>query len=147
MCWYSAEHSGQQLERAEAGQRLVVRKMHCGSSWVVKESDLNSKSPAPVCLLDGTRALLRPTEFEQNLLQVGAEPGIVFRMRGNTRRDVFEFEDGRQIEVNRLPEGLIFDVLMVPGSEHLSDVLKRNEKTDEEESVFARLRRSFQSVT
>src|SRR4051794_37306985 len=62
MCWYSAAHSGQELQQAEVGQRLGVRKMHSGACWVVKETEIQSTRPAPVCLLDGTKALFRPTE-------------------------------------------------------------------------------------
>jgi len=141
MCWYSVEHSGQELSQAEAGQRLAVRKMHSGHSWVVKESDLEQSRPSPVCLLDGTRALFRPTETEQALTQIGTESEAVFRMTGKTRRDVFELHDGRQIAVDDLPAGLIFDVLMVPGKEHLSGVLNaqsEREPTDDHESVPTR---------
>ena len=144
MCWYSAEHSGQNLLQAETGQRLAVRKMHSGRCWVVKESDVEKTAPAPVCLLDGTQAVLRPTEPEQVSLQTGAEPQVVFRMRGKLKRDVFEFQDGRQIEIDKLPAGLIFDVLLVPGREHLSGVLQpapEREQVEEDEPVLARLRR------
>jgi len=146
MCWYSAEHSGQKLSQAEAGQRLGVRKMHSGHCWVVKESDLEKKCPAPVCLLDGTRTLFRATETEQTILQLGAEPEAVFRMTGKLKRDIFEFQDGRQIEVDQLPAGLIFDVLLVPGREHLSGVLKpqtAGEQTHHDEPVLARLPNLF----
>jgi len=39
------------------------------------------------------------------------------------KRDVFEFFDGRKITLGDLPAGLIFDVLVIPGSEQLSTVL------------------------
>jgi hypothetical protein len=67
-----------ELLQAEAGQRLSVRKMHPGRCWVVKGSDLEKKCPAPVCLLDGTRALFRPTETEQTILQLGASRRLCF---------------------------------------------------------------------
>jgi hypothetical protein len=148
MCWYSAAHSGQELLKAEVGQRLGVRKMHSGASWVVKENELQNNRPAPVCLLDGTKALFRPTEAEQAILQTGSEPEAVFRMTGRSKKDVFEFQDGRQIEVNQLPTGLIFDVLLVPGREHLSGVLNpppqtEREEADDYEPVLARLRHLF----
>jgi hypothetical protein len=144
MCWYSAQHSGHDLEQAEAGQRLAVRKMHCGANWVVKEKDREAASPAAVCLMDGTRAVFRPTEIEQSQLRLSAEPEAVFRMvKGSSRRDLFEFADGRQIEVDQLPPGLIFDVLMVPGKEGLSDVLNapEPERVPEHEPIFMALRR------
>jgi len=150
MCWYSAAHSGHELEQAEVGQRLGVRKMHSGASWVVKESELGSSRPAPVCLLEGTRALFRPTEPEQAILQTGSEPEAVFRMLSQPKRDVFEFQGGRQIDVNHLPTGLIFDVLLVPGREHLSGVLTPPQQTEieqaeENEPVLGRLQRLFES--
>jgi hypothetical protein len=68
-------------------------------------------------------------------------------MTGRSKRDVFEFRDGRQIEVNQLPTGLIFDVLLVPGREHLSGVLNppqaEREEAEEYEPVLARLRHLF----
>jgi hypothetical protein len=129
MCWYSAAHSGQELLQADVGQRLGVPKMHSGACWVVKEGELEMSRPAPVCLLDGTRALFRPTETEQATLQIGSEPEAAFHTRGHSKRDVFEFQEGRQVEVNQLPTGLILDVLLVPGSEHLSGVLNpQNER-------------------
>jgi hypothetical protein len=147
MCWFSAVHSGQELLQAEVGQRLVVRKMHSNFSWVVKASELEKNRPSPVCLLDGTRALFRPIETEQTVLQTGSEPEAVFRMTGRSKRDIFEFQDGRQIEVNQLPAGLIFDVLLVPGREHLSGVLNPpqtvREEADDYEPALARLRHLF----
>jgi hypothetical protein len=41
-------------------------------------------------------------------------------MLRHPKRDIFEFEDGKQITLDDLPAGLIFDVLAVPGSEQLS---------------------------
>jgi hypothetical protein len=147
MCWYSAEHVGQELLQAESGQRLCVRKMHWGDTrWVVRENDLQQKRPAPVCLLDGTRVVFRPTETEQASLQVGPDPEAVFRMLPRPKRDVFEFEGGRQIEVNQLPSGLLLDVLVVPGKEELSRLVtgaakpeREPEPVPEERSVLARL--------
>ncbi len=146
MCWYSAEHVGQALLQAEVGQRLCVRKMHWGDTrWVVREGDLQEKRPAPVCLLDGTRVMFRPTEIEQASLGAGPEPEAVFRML-RPKRDVFELEGGRQIEVNQLPSGLIMDVLIVPGKEELSTLVTQaaqpeteREPVREERSVLARL--------
>jgi hypothetical protein len=147
MCWYSAEHVGQALLQAEVGQRLCIRKMHWGDTrWVVRESDLQQNRPAPVCLLDGTQVVFRPTEAEQVSLQASPEPEAVFRMLAHPKRDVFEFTGGRQIEVNRLPSGLILDVLVVPGQEPLSTLVTRGsapeqepEPVREEKSVLARL--------
>jgi hypothetical protein len=34
-------------------------------------------------------------------------------MTGKLKRDIFKFQDGRQIEVDQLPAGLTFDVLLV----------------------------------
>jgi hypothetical protein len=147
MCWYSAERFGQEIQQAEIGQRLCIRKMHWDATrWVVRESDLEEKKPAPVCMLDGTRVVFRPTEAEQGSLQLPPEPQAVFRMLQRPKRDVFEFDGGRQIEVNQLPSGLIFDVLVVPGKEELSTLVNTEaapeqapEQVPEEEPVLARL--------
>ena len=147
MCWYSAEHFGQEIQQAEIGQRLCIRKMHWDATrWVVRESDLQQSRPAPVCMLDGTRVLFRPSETEQVSLLLKPEPEAVFRMLQHPKRDVFEFADGRQIEVNQLPSGLIFDVLVVPGKEQLSTLVTENAATEEaeqpeqtQEPVLARL--------
>ncbi len=121
MCWYSAEHAAKTLQ-AEAGQRLVIRKVH-GSSWAVQETDLQKVRPTPVCLLDGTKVLFRFPESEQP----GAtrpESEAVFRMLSKPKRDVFQFPDGRDVDVNSLPADLVFDVLEIPGKEGLSALLK-----------------------
>lgn len=122
MCWYSAEHAGQTL-KAEAGQRLVIRKVH-GSSWAVQESDLEKSRPTPVCLVDQTRVLFRFRAPEQTLSTVRGEAEAVFRMLNKPKRDVFQFSDGNEIEANNLPSDLVFDVLEIPGKEHLSAFLK-----------------------
>ena len=69
-------------------------------------------------------------------------------MLKHPRRDVFEFADRSQIALGDLPVGLIFDVLVVPGSEQLSAVLnpkteQRDEDHDEKESRLARLTAHF----
>jgi hypothetical protein len=140
MCWYSAEHVGQETLQAEIGQRLCVRKMHWDvTRWVVRESDLETKRPSPVCLLDGTRVVFRTTEAEQALLQLPPEPLAVFRMLQRPRRDVFEFAGGRTLEMNQLPPGLIMDVLVIPGKEELSTLVTMESAPEPEpEPVEAR---------
>jgi hypothetical protein len=60
-------------------------------------------------------------------------------------RDVFEFSDGKQITLGDLPAGLIFDVLVVPGSEQLSTLLElepavqHEEEEREKEPLLVRL--------
>jgi hypothetical protein len=122
MCWYSAEHAGRTLQ-AEAGQRLVIRKVH-GTSWAVQEPDLEKLGPTPVCLLDRTRVLFRFSEPEQTGSTIPAETEAVFRMLSRPKRDVFQFLDGREVDANSLPSNLVFDVLEVPGKEELSAILK-----------------------
>jgi hypothetical protein len=77
---------------------------------------------------------------------LGPEPQAVFRMLQRPKRDVFEFEDGRQIEVNQMPGGLVMDVLVVPGKEQLSTLVTMKPESQEEaeparseEPVLARL--------
>jgi hypothetical protein len=61
------------------------------------------------------------------------------------KRDVFEFSDGRQITLGDLPASLIFDVLVVPGSEQLSTLLEmkpavhHEEEEREKEPLLVRL--------
>jgi len=72
----------------------------------------------------------RPDQGPISLLRKSAgvaslrpEAEAVFRMLEHRKRDIFEFADGKQITLDDLPAGLIFDVLVVPGSEQLSAVL------------------------
>jgi len=75
--------------------------------------------------------------------------GFVFKMLRKPKRDVLEFSDGRQITLGDLPAGLIFDVLVVPGSEQLSAVLdmepavQHEEELREKEPFLARLLTRF----
>ena len=132
MCWFSVEHANH-IAEAKAGQRLGVRKVYLHSNWAVCESELEGQSPTPVCLLDGTKVLFRISEDQQSSLRLGAEAEAVFRMLRKPKRDVFEFSDGRQFTLDDLPPGVIFDVLMVPGSEHLSTFLGPEPAAQEEE--------------
>ncbi|MBV8812031.1 MAG: hypothetical protein JO033_25465 [Acidobacteriaceae bacterium] len=129
MCWYSAEHAAKTLE-AEAGQRLVIRKVH-GSSWAVQEADLQKIRPTPVCLLDGTKVLFRFPEGEQTGLITQSESEAVFHMLSKPKRDVFRFADGRDVDANSLPADLVFDVLEIPGKEDLSAMLKDGHEVTE----------------
>src|ERR1700759_3287379 len=106
MCWYSAEHIGQEVAQAEIGQRLCIRKMHWDARWVVRESDLETKWPTPVCMLDGTQVVSLPKEAEQESLQLGPEPVATFRMLQPPKRDVFEFAGGRPVALDQLPAGV-----------------------------------------
>ena len=143
MCWFSAEHVNK-IEEAKAGQRLGIKKMHWDRNWVVGETELETPRPCPVCLNDQTKVLFRFSESQQASLHFGSEAEAVFRMlkRKRPKRDIFEFADGKQITVDDLPAGLIFDVLAVPGSEQLSGVLNmepavRDEEKTEKEPLFA----------
>jgi hypothetical protein len=124
MCWYSATHADKILQ-AEAGQRLGIRKVH-GCSWAVRESDLHNARPTPVCMLDQTRVLIRYSEVQQVTLHTAPEAEVVFRMLTKPKRDVFVFDDGREVSLDSLPSNLIFDILEVPGKEDLSAVLKED---------------------
>ncbi len=136
MCWFSIEYANQ-IEEAKTGQRLGIKQMHWHSNWVVRETELDAPRPCPVCLTDRTRVLFRFSESQQASLHLGTEAEAVFRMLKRRKRDVFEFADGRKIELGDLPAGLIFDVLVVPGSEQLSTLLEmepavRHEEEEEE---------------
>ena len=123
MCWTSAEHANK-IEEAKAGQRLGIKKMNWDSNWVVRETELESPRPCPVCLIDRTKVMFRFSESQQAWLAFGPEAEAVFRMLKRPKRDVFQFSDGKQITLGDLPAGLIFDVLVVPGSEQLSTLLE-----------------------
>jgi hypothetical protein len=123
MCWFSIDR-GDEILQAEAGQRLGIREVH-GSGWVVRESDLHKQRPTPVCLIDRTTVLFRFSEPQQAKLHAAPEVVAVFRMLKTPKQDVFQFSDGREMAIDALPDGLIFDVLEVPGQENLSAVLKK----------------------
>jgi len=103
------------------------------SNWVVRETEIDTRRPCPVCLTDRTRVLFRFSESQQASLHLGTEAEAVFRMSKKPNRDVFEFSDGRKITLGDLPAGLIFDVLVVPGSEQLSTLLEMEPAVQHEE--------------
>jgi hypothetical protein len=148
MCWFSTEYADQ-IENARAGQRLGIRRMAWHSNWVVRETELDARKPCPVCLQDRTRVLFRFSEGEQASFHIGPEAEAVFRMPKKPKRDVFEFTDGKQVALGDLPAGLIFDVLVVPGSEQLSVILgmepavQREEEEREREPFLVRLLSRF----
>jgi hypothetical protein len=142
MCWFSTEYANQ-IEDAKAGQRLGIKKMDWHSNWVVRETELDAPRPCPVCLIDRTRVLFRFSESQQASLHLSTEAEAVFRMLKWPKRDVFEFSDGKRIRLGDLPAGLIFDVLVVPGSEHLSTLLDmeptvQHEQEREKEPLLVR---------
>jgi hypothetical protein len=132
MCWFSAEYANQ-VEEAKAGQRLAIRTMNWHANWVIRETELETARPCPVCLIDRTRVLFRFSESHQASLHLGSEAEAVFKMLKWPKRDIFEFGDGRQITLGDLPGGLILDVLVVPGSEQLSAILEKEAAVQEEE--------------
>ena len=147
MCWFSTDYQDK-IEQAKAGERLGIRQMHWGRNWVVRETELETPRPCPVCLKDGTRVLFRFSEDQQVSLHFGPESEAVFRMLTRPKRDVFEFADGERSRLDELPAGLIFDVLIVPGSEQLSAVLNtedpvQNDEDPEKEPFLTRLMTHF----
>ena len=148
MCWFSTEYDNQ-IEEATTGQRLGIKQMHWHSNWVVRETELDAPRPCPVCLVDRTRVLFRFSESQQASLHLSAEAEAVFRMLKRPKRDLFEFSDSRKITLGDLPAGLIFDVLVVPGSEQLSTLLEmepavqHGEEEGEKEPLLARLLARF----
>jgi hypothetical protein len=148
MCWFSAEYE-KTIEEAKAGQRLGIKQMNWHSNWVVRETELAAPRPCPVCLTDRTKVLFRFSESQQTSLHLAPEAEAVFRMLKRPKRDVFEFSDGRQITLGDLPAGLIFDVLVVPGSEQLSTILdveaflEHEEEERQKEPPLARLLTRF----
>ena len=148
MCWFSAEYTNH-IEEAKAGQRLGIRKMNWHANWVVRETELETPRPCPVCLIDRTKVLFRFSEAQQASLHFGSEAEAVFKMLKHPNRDIFEFADGREIKLADLPGGLILDVLVVPGSERLSAVLEKEaavqdkEEGEEKEGLLVRILARF----
>jgi hypothetical protein len=147
MCWFSTERADR-IEEAKAGQRLAIKRMTWHSNWVVRETEIEVSRPCPVCLIDHTRVMFRFTESQAVSFHHGFEAEAVFRMLKHPRRDLFEFTDGSQISLGDLPAGLIFDVLVVPGSEQFSAVLntepnENDEDKREKESLLDRLMAHF----
>ena len=132
MCWSSTEYANH-IEEAKTGQRLGIKQMPWHSNWVVRESEIDAPRPCPVCLIDRTRVLFRFSESEQASLHLSTEAEAVFRMLKWPKRDVFEFSDFKRITLGDLPHGLIFDVLVVPGSEQLSTLLDKEPAVQHEE--------------
>lgn len=147
MCWFSVEHA-KHIEQATAGQRLAVKNMNWHANWIIREEELEAPRPCPVCLADQTRVLFRLTESQQASLHLGSEAEAVFKMIKRPKLDIFEFPDGRHINLSELPSGLVMDVLVVPGQEELSDILDkesaaREEEETEREPFLARLLAHF----
>jgi hypothetical protein len=145
MCWFSAEYANH-VDEAKAGERLGVKSMHWHANWIVRETELDTPMPCPICLRDRTTVLFRVTEKQQAKLHLESEAKAVFKMLKYPKRDVFEFSNGKQVSLTDLPAGLIMDVLVVPGLEHLSDILE-NERMDEnvgpKETLLTRLLAHF----
>jgi hypothetical protein len=122
--------------------------MHWHSNWIVRDTELETPMPCPVCLKDRTQVLFRASEKHQAKLHIHAEAKAVFKMLKYPKRDIFELADGRQFPLGDLPAGLLLDVLVVPGTEHLSDILgSETEKAEEsrKEPLLTRLLARFQS--
>jgi len=136
MCWFSVEYE-KHVEQAKAGQRLGIRTIsrstNWHANWVVNESELESAKPCPVCLTDQTRVLFRFSESHQMLLHIDPEVEATFKMLKCPKRDIFEFADGRRMTLTDLPTGLIFDVLVVPGSERFSAVFEEKLAVEDKE--------------
>ena len=144
MCWYSAEYLKEVLQ-AEAGQRLVLRRMYNHANWAVRECDLTAERPVPVCLRCGARLVLRPSEQQTFVDQIPPDGEVVFRMLENPKRDVFEFPNGRQIEVDTLPSGLVFDVLATCDIDAPSETTQASKRP--KPSILKRLRSIFAPVS
>src|SRR5207245_10037608 len=106
--------------------------MHWDTNWVVGETELESPSPCPVCLIDQTRVLFRFSESQASL-HFGSDAEAVFRMLKRPKRDLFEFADGKQITLGDLRACLLFGLLAVPGSALLSGVMSMDPAVRPEE--------------
>jgi hypothetical protein len=147
MCWFSTDYANK-IEEAKVGERLGIKQMHWHANWVVRETEVGARHPCPVCLKDQTRVLFRFSESQQESLHFGSEAEAVFRMSKHRKQDIFEFVGGKQISLNDLPARLIFDVLVVPGSEQLSAALNtepapQGEEETQKEPLLSRLLAHF----
>src|SRR2546430_17604851 len=104
MCWLSAEHANK-VEEAKAGQRLGIKKMHWDTNWVVGETELESPSPCPVCLIDQTRALFRFSESQASL-HFGSDAEAVFCILKRPNPGLLEVSDGKPFTLCELAAGL-----------------------------------------
>ncbi len=71
--------------------------MNRHSNWVVRETELESPRPCPICLIDRTKVMFRFSESQQASLPFGPEAEAILRMLKHPNRDIFEFADGKQI--------------------------------------------------
>jgi len=115
MCWYSSKCAAPPRE-AEPGDRLALREMHGLWNWLVSEADFRAKKPVPVCLSGGSHVILRSTAKMQKKWNLAPDEKAIFRMDRKTHRDLFMIEDGREFDLNRLPAGLLLDVMSVPAA-------------------------------
>src|SRR5262249_51409383 len=131
MCWFSAEYATR-VEAAKAGQRLGIKRAYNHTNWVVLESELEARWPTPVCLLDRTRVLFRFSEDQEQRLRLGPEAEAGFRMLKRPKRDGFDFMGGKQLSWGGLPADVIFDVLVVSGSEQDSALFATEPAVEDE---------------
>jgi hypothetical protein len=103
MCWFSVEFENR-VEEAMVGQRLAIRTImrtaNWHANWVVRESELETTKPCPVCLPDQTRVLFRFSKDQQTGFQLGSEAEATFKMLKYPQRDIFEFADHRQVTLD-----------------------------------------------
>ena len=60
--------------------------------------------------------ILRPSGKMQKKWNLVPDEKAVFRMDRKTQRDLFVIQDGREFDLNRLPTGLLLDVMSVPAA-------------------------------
>ena len=161
MCDYSLGGIPNRL--AVEGERLVVHRFLTGAkglaspgnlrpqaekpfvSWGQLWSEIRRRSPArdkytpAVCIAPGARLLLREIpEPVQRQFGVGASEPVTFvqlSARAYEYRDAIRFKNGREVLLQRLPEGLQVDVLELSSGD--SDEAEHQRLEEEHRRVFA----------
>src|SRR5262249_57870600 len=72
-------------------------------------------------------------EGSEGSAHLRCEAEALFKMLRTPKRDVFESLARKQIRLDDMPAGVVFDVLVVPGSEQLSAFLTEEAAGQDEE--------------
>ena len=129
MCWFSVINSQAEVAQAEVNQSLAIRlRLGAGAplratNWVIPSEQLNRPNPCPVCLPSGATVIFHdlPEPFRKRF-GVPREAEAVFRMQRpqGKRVDVFRFEDGPEVRLDQLTNGMRFTVTSLPSGDPLS---------------------------
>lgn len=116
MCDYSLENYS--TRRANEGESLVVKTFDSNSKGLVNKQT----SGIAVCVLPGTTMVLRdlPQGLREQIGTNAEEAEVMFdhiNVPGSYHHDGFRFENGYEMLLQRLPDGLAVDIVATPKSE------------------------------